>query len=117
MALLRRASLSSRVTGIAISLRTSVALAAAFWNESEIVVGWIPAVKKLEGGTIIKIINIVIDLSLDLYETDNDTMISVTLPLTFFEEVLASVEQAASNDDHSGSTITSFYILGFGQLH
>ena len=42
VALLRRDSRSSRVTGVDISVRTSVALTAAFWNESEIVVGWIP---------------------------------------------------------------------------
>ena len=48
VALFRRDSLSSRVTGVDISVSTSVALVAAFWNESEIVVGWIPIGKKAE---------------------------------------------------------------------
>ena len=44
VALLSRDSLSDRVTGVDMSARTSIARAAAAWNESEIVVGWIPTI-------------------------------------------------------------------------
>ena len=44
VALLSRDSLSDRVTGVDMSARTSIARAAAAWNESEIVVGWIPII-------------------------------------------------------------------------
>lgn len=43
VALLSSEFRSARVTGVAISVRTSTALLAAFWKDSEMVVGWIPA--------------------------------------------------------------------------
>ena len=42
VALLSRDSLSERVTGEDIPASTSMAFTAALWNESEMVVGWMP---------------------------------------------------------------------------
>ena len=38
----RREVLSSRLIGVEISVRYSTALIAAFWNDSAMMVGWIP---------------------------------------------------------------------------
>ena len=45
VALLSSDSRSARVTGVAMSVNTSTALSAAFWKDSEMVVGWIPGRK------------------------------------------------------------------------
>ena len=42
VALLSSDSLSDRETGVDMSVNTSTAFFAAIWNESEMVVGWIP---------------------------------------------------------------------------
>ena len=46
VALLSSDSLSESFTGVDMSVKTFMALSTAFWKDSDMVVGWIPAARK-----------------------------------------------------------------------
>ena len=101
VALLSSDSLSDRETGVDMSVNTSTAFFAAIWNESEMVVGWIPTCGVRETYQ-----------SLVMSTEHVYTYMCVYYYSTFRKKFLTGIQKATSQNDNSGSSISSFHILG-----
>ena len=98
------------------SVNISTAFSAAFSNDSEIVVGWIPIFKQYKKYTPYKKLFSHIYLHprkqnlIPRYKYNN-------LLCTFLKQFSTSTEQASCNYDNSSGPVSSFNILCFGQLY